>query len=159
MLALEPGSKTESGEGAVFALDADAFQILRYHDDAKAAAWVRFGLQRKTPDGDEFEAFVRLDNYQYPVDQACVDLGKDAAEVARRLNVLWGSGQRVVALLGAARMGIQGGMELIEPIQKMTKSLTNVAHMTGGIGASPGIVMSSRGRASMCRKRRTSRRW
>jgi hypothetical protein len=65
-------------------------------------------------------------------DASPFDLGRDAPEVARLLKVLWPKGQRVLALLGTARLNIVQGMELLEPIQELVAYLTDVAYMTGG---------------------------
>ncbi|HEY3744203.1 MAG TPA: hypothetical protein VGL53_30365 [Bryobacteraceae bacterium] len=115
-------------DGDACALDPNAFQILRYHDIAKTDQWVRFGLQRTDPAGDVYKAFVRPDMFGI----APIDLARDAADVAKELNSLWTKGQRVVALLGTARLNIKQGMELLEPVQKLVANLTDVAYMTGG---------------------------
>jgi len=129
---LEAQSKVRF-DGAAIALDPNAFQIIRYHDIAKMdEQWVRFGLQRTDPKSNDFKAFVRPNMFQHADGDAGVDLGRDAADVAKRLNELWAKGQRVVALLGTARLDITQGMELLEPIQKLVASLTDVAYMTGG---------------------------
>ena len=133
---LEPLSRDEAetpGDGAATALDPDAFQIIRYHDITKAdKQWVRFGLQRTPLDGNDFKAFVRPDMFRLSDDAPPFDLARDAAEVARLLKVLWPEGQRVLALLGTARLNIEQGMELLEPIQELVADLTDVAYMTGG---------------------------
>lgn len=127
------GGAETPGDGAAIALDPDAFQIIRYHDITKGdKQWVRFGLQRTPPDGNDFTAFVRPDMFGLSDDASPFDLGRDAPEVARRLKMLWPKGQRVLALLGTARLNIVQGMELLEPIQKLVANLTDVAYMTGG---------------------------
>jgi hypothetical protein len=134
---LESDSATAAGDGAAYALDPDAFQIIRYHNSAKEdkdgnyQQWLRFGLQRRT--GNDFSSFTRPNMFQYPVGEPTVNLAPaDATDVARRLNQLWSQGQRVVALLGAARMKIEQGMELIEPVQQLVADLSDVAYVTGG---------------------------
>jgi hypothetical protein len=136
---LESDSTTVDGDGAAYALDPDAFQIMRYHNSARAdqegnhQQWVRFGLQRTTTSGSEFQVFIRPNMFQYPVGETAVNLAPaDAADVARRINQIWPQGQRVVALLGAARMDIRSGMELIKPIQQLMANLSDVAYLTGG---------------------------
>ena len=133
---LESQSQVEAetpGDGAAIALDPDAFQIIRYHDITKGDnQWVRFGLQRTPLDGNDFTAFVRPNMFRLSDDASTFDLGRDVPEVARRLKMLWPKGQRVLALLGTARLNIVQGMELLEPIQELVAYLTDVAYMTGG---------------------------
>ena len=141
LLETQSVNKPETGDGAKIALDPDAFQIIRYHDSTKAdMPWVRFGLQRTPPVGNDtppvgndFQPFVRHNMYQ-PDDGSSFDLGRDVPEVARRLNLLWPKGQRVLALLGAARMDVKEGMALLEPVQELVACLADadVAYMTGG---------------------------
>ncbi|WP_165227276.1 hypothetical protein [Aquisphaera insulae] len=123
---LEKNSVGDSKDGAKFALDPDAFQIIRYHDTAKQGMqWERFGIQRK---GNRLQIFVRQNMYG----DRPVNLGKDTPEVAAYLNELWDKEIPVIALLGAARLNIKQGMQMLETVNQLVETLGSVAYMTGG---------------------------
>lgn len=125
-------AQSKSGfNGAAYALDAGAFQIIRYTDtSAPNPQWLRFGIQRQ-PDGT-FTPFVSHVMFLFKPEEPTVNLARDAADVARHLNAIRPQGLRVLALLGAARLDINAGMELIEYVQTLVANLDHVAYMTGG---------------------------
>lgn len=119
-----PFGALEATDKAKIALDPDAFQIMRITAPALPnPKWVRFGFERV---GGYLKTFIRPSMFED------VDLAKETPEVARHLTHLWERGERVIALLGAARLEVNEGMLLIEAVQSIVNSLSEVAYITGG---------------------------
>lgn len=129
---IEPMLDMEKGGFIRFALDENAFQIMRSDDSSVDRNWVRFGIERI-----RFRNIPRVFVEEEMVRQ--VNVAEAVPEVARKMNQLWDKGAPVIALLGAARIPENHGGELIDQVYYIVDAIStganarpHAAYMTGG---------------------------